>query len=57
MTTEVTSKTTFSGPSTRRGCDLKPYDPAGIANLMETVAVAMAIATAEEAEKEVRTEW
>jgi hypothetical protein len=57
VTTEVTSKTTFSGPSTRRGCDLKPYDPAGIANLMETVAVAMAIATAEEAEKEVRTEW
>jgi hypothetical protein len=57
VTAEVTSKTTFSGPSMCHGCDLKPYDPAGITSLMETVAVAIAIAMAEEAEKEVQTKW
>jgi hypothetical protein len=48
--------TTFNGPGTRRDGHT-PYDPATMANLIKAVAVAMAKATANEAEKEVRTEW
>lgn len=56
VSSEITSKTTFSSPNTRRNGRNQSYDAEATANLIETIALAMAATAAGEVEQEVRVE-